>query len=60
MTNDELNEMLVEGIELGRWIGLLEEGELKIYHIEHTDDQMVKEALPVEDVRRLLASGEAE
>lgn len=42
MTNEELNELLVEGIEQGRWIGLL------------------TEALPVEDVRRLLVSGEAD
>lgn len=60
MTNDELNQMIIKHIQQGRSIALLENGELKIYHIEHTDDEMIMNALPLEDVRRLLQSQEAE
>ncbi len=64
MNNDELNETLnetlLDGIEANLLIALLIEGQMRFYHIEHTDDAMLKNALSTEDVRRLLISGEAE
>jgi hypothetical protein len=60
MTNEELEQGILELIEQGKAIALLQQGEMKLYHIEHTDDNMLDNALPLEDVRRLMRSGEAE
>jgi len=61
MNRHEVNEMILEHIRQGRSIVLLDKrGELRIWHIEHTDAEMLSRALPLDDVRRLLRSGGAE
>ena len=60
MTNEEFERELISGIESGTFVAMLENGEMKFYYIEHTTDEMLEDALPVADVKRLLASREAE
>lgn len=60
MNEQEFNETLIEGIEGGHWIAVLDKGELRLYHIKHANKDLLRRSLPADDVRQLLASKEAE
>ena len=60
MNDKELNQTIIEGVEAGTVIAVLIEGELSFFHVQNANEETLKKALPVENVKRLLASKEAE
>lgn len=57
----EVDQLILESMEEGIAIAVLnDDGELIFYHIEHTDDEMLKNALSIEEVERLMRNKEAE
>lgn len=53
-TNQEVNEALIELINRGTVIAIRQDGDIKFIHIEHTDDEMVNDSVPIEEVEEYL------
>ena len=52
MNWDEMRELLIEGIEAGLFVAVADGDEIRYYHIEHTDDEILERALSVDELKR--------
>ena len=54
MTQDELNQLIIDGIEAGTVVALFKDGDLIYKHTENCSDEELQAKLPVEKVREYL------
>jgi len=54
LTEKEVNDALLHLIENGLVIGLRVDGKVKFIHIEHTDDEMLSNKLPLDEIKEEL------